>query len=70
MAAKMKEQILLQYRGQEADVTAIAAKVKQAWKDAGNKVSDITSLNIYLKPEEGMIYYVINDAQADKIALF
>ena len=70
MAAKMKEQILLQYQGQEADVTAIAAKVKQAWKDAGNKVSDIASLDAYLKPEEGMIYYVINGTQEGKIALF
>ena len=68
--AKIKEQILLQYQGQEADVTAVAAKVKQAWKDAGNKVSDIVSVNAYVKPEEGMIYYVINDTQEGKVALF
>ena len=70
MAAKIKEQILLQYQGQEADVTAITATIKQAWKDAGNKVSDIATLNAYVKPEEGMIYYVINDSQEGKVALF
>ena len=68
--AKIKEQILLQYQGMEADVTAVDAKVKQAWKDAGNKVSDIVTLNAYVKPEEGMIYYVINDTQEGKVALF
>ena len=70
MATKLKEQVLLQYQGQEADVSAVAAKVKQAWKDAGNKVSDIAALNIYVKPEEGMIYYVINEKEEGKIALF
>ena len=70
MATKMKEQVLLQYQGQEADVTAVTAKVKQAWKDAGNKVSDIAALNIYLKPEEGKVYYVINGTDGGEIALF
>ena len=70
MAAKIKEQAILQYQGREADLAGISAKVKQIWKDAGKKVSDIITLDLYVKPEEGMIYYVINDVDSGKVELF
>ena len=70
MAAKIKQQMFLQFDGQEADLAAVEASVKQAWKDAGRKVSEIETLDIYVKPEEGMVYYVVNKNDEGKIELF
>ena len=70
MANKIKQQMILQFNGQEADISAVEASVKQAWKDAGNKMVDINSLEIYVKPEEGKAYYVVNKAVDGAVDLF
>ena len=58
--AKIKQQFLLQYNGQEFDLGAVEASVKQDWKDKGNKVTAIETLDIYVKPEDAKVYYVVN----------
>ena len=60
MAAKIKQQLILQFDGNDVDLSAIEANVKQEWKDAGRKLSDIATLDIYVKPQEGKAYYVVN----------
>lgn len=70
MAAKMKQQLILQFDGQEADLSTLEAQVKQIWKDAGKKLTDIASLDIYVKPQEGKAYYVINKDVEGAIDLF
>ena len=70
MAAKTKQQLILQYDGQEMDLSAVEANVKQIWKDAGKKMTDLASLNIYVKPQEAKAYYVINDEVEGAIDLF
>ena len=58
--AKIKQQFLLQYNGQEFDLGAVEASVKQDWKDKGNKVTAIETLDIYVKPEDAKVSYVVN----------
>lgn len=70
MAAKTKQQLILQFDGQEVDLSAVEANVKQIWKDAGKKMTDLASLNIYVKPQEAKAYYVINDEVEGAIDLF
>ncbi|MBQ8092908.1 MAG: hypothetical protein IJ242_04960 [Clostridia bacterium] len=69
-AVKVKEQTILQFAGKSAEIGDLNAKVRQAWKDAGNKVGDLKTIDIYVKPEEGMAYYVINGETEGKIELF
>jgi len=69
-AVKVKEQIMLQFADKSADISDLNAKVRQAWKDEGNKVSDLKTIDIYVKPEEGFAYYVINGEKEGKIELF
>ena len=39
----------------------LVANAKNVWRyDRGGKVSDIKSMELYIKPEEGKVYYVIN----------
>lgn len=62
-------QVIYQFEGREVTEKELIAKVKEIWTSKGNKIKDITSLNIYIKPEEEMAYYVINDMENGKIEL-
>lgn len=55
-----KESLFLQYMGREIDSQEMVDKVKEAWTSAGNLVKDIKTMELYVKPEENKIYYVIN----------
>ena len=58
--AKINQQFVLQFDGQEFDLSAVEANVKKNWKDAGHKLTEIADLDIYVKPEEAKAYYVVN----------
>lgn len=58
--AKINQQFVLQFDGQEFDLGAVEANVKKNWKDAGKKLSEIVDLDIYVKPQEAKVYYVVN----------
>ena len=58
--AKINQQFVLQFNGQEFDLAAVEANVKKNWKDAGHKLTEIADLDIYVKPEEAKVYYVVN----------
>ena len=47
----------------------IIAKVKEIWTAQGNKIKDLKTLNLYVKPEENAAYYVINEDVDGKIEL-
>ena len=58
---EMTEAVFVQYAGQEYDINEIRAAVKKAWtEETGKKESDITEIQIYVKPEEAAAYYVVN----------
>ena len=47
----------------------VVENVKKAYKAEGNKAA-IKKLQVYVKPEEGVAYYVINDvAEGKKVEL-
>lgn len=57
----VKETIYLQYLGKEIDKDDLMKKVKEVWtKELKNKVGDMKSVTLYLKPEENRAYFVIN----------
>lgn len=55
MAAKVTTKIELQYGDKQVTEEQLVSAAKKAY---GKK--DIKSLNIYVKPEEGKAYYVVN----------
>lgn len=59
--AKLKEQVKIQIFNQEFDLSDIESRVRENWKEQGNKVNTIDTLTIYIKPEDGKVYYVVND---------
>ncbi len=70
MATKIKQQMFLQFNEQEADLSNVEAIVKKDWKDAGRKLSEIECLDIYLKPQEGRAYYVVNKEVEGVVYIF
>ena len=65
----MKSNIFVEYCGKQLEDKAIVATVKKAWTEAGHKLGDIKTMNLYIKPEENAVYYVINQTESCKIAL-
>ncbi len=66
----LKEEVYLQYAGKEINKENVVKNVKEIWtKDLGNKIGDISTLTLYLKPEENKAYYVINGETSGSVDL-
>lgn len=63
----MKTSLFVEYAGKQVEDKALVAKAKELWVAEGNKIKDIKTLNIYIKPEENAAYYVINEETSGKI---
>ena len=68
--AKMKQQMFLQFNELEVELSDVEENVKRDWKDSGRKLNEIESLDIYVKPQEGKAYYVVNKEVEGKVDLF
>ncbi len=58
---EVNAEVFVQYRGNEYPEKEIKSKVIAAWEADGKKASAIKRMKLYVKPEEGKAYYVIND---------
>ena len=66
----VKETVYLQYLGKEINKDDLVKQVKDIWtNELKNKAGDLKSVTLYLKPEENMAYYVINDDVTGSIEL-
>lgn len=65
----MKTSFYVEYAGKQVEEKAVIAKVKELWVADGNKIKDLKTLNLYVKPEENAAYYVINENVLGKIEL-
>ena len=64
-AKDIKTSVVVQFAGKEVTEKELIAAVKKAYKKKGNKVGDIKTIEIYVKPEENAAYYVVNGVGAD-----
>ena len=53
----MKSNVYVEYQGQQTLMKDVLANVKKEWTAAGNKIKDIDTLDMYVKPEEHKVYY-------------
>ncbi|MCD8219323.1 MAG: DUF6465 family protein [Ruminococcus sp.] len=55
-------QLHIQFANQECEAKALADRAIAAWsKKNGRKKTDAKDIHLYVKPEENMLYYVINE---------
>lgn len=65
----MKTALYVEYAGKQIEDKTLVTTAKELWVAEGNKVKDIKTLNLYVKPEENAAYYVINEDFSGKIEL-
>lgn len=58
---EVKADVFVQFGGKEFSEEAIMSKVVAAWEAEGKKASAIKRAKLYIKPEDGKAYYVINE---------
>lgn len=66
--ALIKETMFVEYQGKQFNQKDLFSKARQEWKDSGNKVKDLKSVNIYFKPEEQTCYYVMNEGSKEELS--
>ena len=64
-AKDIKTSVVVQFAGKEVTEKDLIAAVKKAYTKKVNKVGDIKTIEIYVKPEESAAYYVVNGIGAD-----
>lgn len=62
-----KTTVFVEYAGKQVEEKDMIASVKKVWTKAGNKIGDIKSMTLYVKPEEAAVYYVINETETGKV---
>ena len=65
----MKSTLYVEYQEKQLEEKALVAKAKKIWTDGGKKVSELTSLQLYVKPEENMVYCVFNEDTKGEFSL-
>lgn len=63
----IKTTLFVEYFGKQVEEKEMIAAVKKAWTSAGKKVGDIKTIELYVKPEDGAVYYVINKTESGKV---
>ena len=58
---EVKADVFVQFGGKEFSEEAIMSKVVAAWEAEGKNASAIKRAKLYIKPEDGKAYYVINE---------
>ena len=59
--ATSKKNITVQYQGRERSVDNLLSLIKRDACEKGIKDEDIAEVNVYIKPEENAVFYVINN---------
>ena len=56
----MKADLYVEFGGNKVDHKQLIDMAKSLWKSEGRKVKDLTSVELFFKPEENACYYVFN----------
>lgn len=65
----MKANLYVEFQGKKVETKEVLAAAKKVWVEAGNKVKDLETVDLYIKPEENAAYYVFNETESGKIEL-
>lgn len=67
---EMKSEITVQYAGKSYTQDDLMKIAQDVWRfDLKQKVADLKSVELYVKPEENMVYYVFNGTERGGFAI-
>ncbi len=67
---EIKISAIVEHYGKQIAEQDIIANVKRAWTNSGRDEKEIKSIELYIKPEENAVYYVINETETGAVALY
>ena len=68
--AEVKADVQIQFSGKAYTVYELVKIAKDVWKyDLGKKEADFKTVELYVKPEESLTYYVINGEVSGSFAI-
>ena len=68
--ATLKTNIVLQYADKNVTYDTLVENAENVYQyDMGKNVSDIKKLDLYVKPEENTVYFVVNDKEHNQYGL-
>ena len=65
----LKPFVYLQFEGIQVERTELFNAVKQWWKEQGYMIKDLKDMDLYVKPEEKMLYFTINHSVQGSIPI-
>lgn len=67
---EMKVEIAVQFAGKSYTQDDLVKIAKDVWKfDLKQKAADLVSVELYVKPEESMVYYVFNGTECGSFVI-
>lgn len=67
---EMKSEITVQFAGKSYSQDDLMKIAKDVWRfDLKQKAADLVSVELYVKPEENMVYYVFNGTECGSFAI-
>ncbi|MEF9945424.1 MAG: DUF6465 family protein [Lachnospiraceae bacterium] len=63
---EVKTTLIVEYAGRQIDEKEMIAAVKKVWTKSGNKVGEIKTIELYVKPEDSAVYFVINGSETGR----
>ena len=67
---EIKVNAIVEHYGRQISEQDIIANVKRAWTNSGKNEKDIESIELYIKPEENAVYYVVNGTETGAVGLY
>lgn len=68
--AEVKADVQIQFSGKAYTIDELVKIAKDVWKyDLGKKEADFKTVELYVKPEESLTYYVINGEVSGSFAI-
>ena len=67
---EIKVNAIVEHYGRQISEQDIIANVKRAWTNSGKNEKDIKSIELYIKPEENAVYYVVNGTETGAVGLY
>lgn len=66
--ASAKKNVVIQYKGRERSEKNLLDLIYQDMMDKGMKEDEIENIDVYVKPEEQAVFYVVNKKIEGQIA--
>lgn len=59
--------LIFQYMGREISQAGMLSAIKDGWTAEGKALADLKKVDLYVKPEDSAVYYVLNGNEEGKL---